>query len=237
MKRTPGREQSCVVCYAGEGAFSEGDAHAGLNMASVLGGPIVFFARNNGFAISTPSSQQYKGDGIASRGPGYGIDTVRVDGNDPVAVYVACQEARRRAVDGQKAVLVEAMSYRVGHHSTSDDSSAYRSAANVESVKKLDSPLFRLRGYLVSRGLWSDEHEARAQAEHKAAIRSAFQKAERDKKPALAHLFGDVYKHLERPQREQVNELKRLVEKWGSSKDWAKELEKFDGGAAAFLKH
>lgn len=73
---------------------------------------LIYFCRNNGFAISTPAAEQYAGDGIASRGPGYGMDTIRVDGNDALAVYSAMKEARRRAVEGNKAVLVEAMSYR-----------------------------------------------------------------------------------------------------------------------------
>ncbi|GAA6040963.1 hypothetical protein JCM8097_000514 [Rhodosporidiobolus ruineniae] len=245
-------EAGCVVCYAGEGAASEGDWHAGLNMASVLGGPIVFFVRNNGFAISTPSSQQYAGDGIASRGPGYGIDTLRVDGNDPLAVLVGCREARRRAVQGQKPVLVEAMSYRVGHHSTSDDSSAYRSPADVSSVQKLDSPLFRLRQYLESlpppspsspsssssdgegAAWWSDAKDAQVKAEAKKAVLAAFSAAERQPRPPLSEMFTDVFASLERPQREQRAELKRLVGKWGGAHEgWRRELGRFEGGAGA----
>ncbi|KAK4699566.1 2-oxoisovalerate dehydrogenase E1 component alpha subunit, partial [Phenoliferia sp. Uapishka_3] len=238
LKRTPGRENSCVVCYMGEGASSEGDFHAGLNMASVLGGPVIFFVRNNGFAISTPSSQQYHGDGIAARGPGYGIETVRVDGNDPLAVYIACVEARKRAVEGQRPILIEAMTYRVGHHSTSDDSSAYRSAAAVESIKKLDSPLFRLRRYLesLSPPLWSSTLEESTKAADKKKIMIAFSKAEGEKKPPLDSMWGDVYESLERPQREQREELKRLVRKWGETKAWKRELEKFEGGKEGFLK-
>ncbi|GAA6007595.1 thiamine pyrophosphate-dependent dehydrogenase E1 component subunit alpha [Rhodotorula paludigena] len=249
LKRTPGREKNCVICYAGEGATSEGDFHAGLNMAAVLKCPVVFVVRNNGFAISTPVAQQYAGDGIAARGPGYGIDTIRVDGNDPLAVYLACKEARKRAVDGQKPVLVEAMTYRVGHHSTSDDSSAYRSLSAVESVKKLDSPIFRLRRYLesLSPPRWSAERDAAVKDSSKRAILKEFSKAEKDKKPPLAEMFGDVFAPvegedkvgadgLERPQREQKEELKRLIEKWGETPAWKKELGKFEGGREAVLK-
>ncbi|GAA5981059.1 hypothetical protein JCM10908_003968 [Rhodotorula pacifica] len=250
LKQTAGREKSCVISYAGEGAASEGDFHAALNMASVLGGPLLYVVRNNGFAISTPSSQQYAGDGIAARGPGYGIETVRVDGNDPLAVYLACKEARRKAVEGQKPVLVEAMTYRVGHHSTSDDSSAYRSPSAVESVKKLDSPLHRLRKYLESSAfptpLWSGEYDTEVKTLAKKAILKEFSKAEKDKKPALGNMFGDVFAQrpmegegeggmggLERPQREQKEELKRLIGKWGETEAWKKELDKFEGGREA----
>lgn len=82
-------------------------------MASTIPSPTLFIARNNGFAISTPSSEQYYGDGIAARGPGYGVDTIRVDGNDVLAVLGAVREARRRCVDNGRAVLVEAMTYRL----------------------------------------------------------------------------------------------------------------------------
>lgn len=88
------------------------DFHAGLLLASTIPSPTVFIARNNGFAISTPSTEQFYGDGIASRGPGYGIDTVRVDGNDVLAVISAVKEARRRSLEQGRAVLVEAMTYR-----------------------------------------------------------------------------------------------------------------------------
>jgi 2-oxoisovalerate dehydrogenase E1 component alpha subunit len=83
-------------------------------LASTIPSPVLFIARNNGFAISTPSSEQYHGDGIASRGPGYGIDTIRVDGNDVLAVFDAVTEARKRCLDQGRAVLVEAITYRSG---------------------------------------------------------------------------------------------------------------------------
>ena len=83
-------------------------------MASVLGSPTVFFCRNNGFAISTPASEQYVGDGISARGPGYGVKTIRVDGNDVLAVLSATRAARELAIRSEKPVLVEAMTYRYG---------------------------------------------------------------------------------------------------------------------------
>jgi 2-oxoisovalerate dehydrogenase E1 component alpha subunit len=120
-------KQACTLCYFGEGAASEGDFHAGLNMAAVLNCPVVFVCRNNGYAISTPSSEQFKGNGIAARGVGYGIKTLRVDGNDILAVYSAAAAARKIAVQNNEPVLLEAMSYRLGAHSTSDDPRGYRS--------------------------------------------------------------------------------------------------------------
>lgn len=125
-----------VVCYFGEGAASEGDAHAGFNFSATLECPLIFFCRNNGYAISTPTNEQYRGDGIgkklqtwssaapnntfdslprffaAARGPGYGMLSIRVDGNDVFAVYNATKEARRRAVAENQPFLIEAMTYR-----------------------------------------------------------------------------------------------------------------------------
>ncbi|XP_037982405.1 2-oxoisovalerate dehydrogenase subunit alpha, mitochondrial [Motacilla alba alba] len=148
-----------VVCYFGEGAASEGDAHAGFNFAATLECPIVFFCRNNGYAISTPTSEQYRGDGIAARGPGYGLLSIRVDGNDVFAVYNATREARRRAVAENQPFLIEAMTYRIGHHSTSDDSSAYRSVDEVNYWDKQDHPISRLRLYLARRAWWDEQQE------------------------------------------------------------------------------
>ena len=88
------------------------DFHAGLMLASTVPSPVLYIARNNGFAISTPSTEQYNGDGIASRGPGYGMDTVRVDGNDILAVITSIREARKRCLEQGRPVLVEAMTYR-----------------------------------------------------------------------------------------------------------------------------
>jgi 2-oxoisovalerate dehydrogenase E1 component alpha subunit len=113
LKRDPARrDKNIAVVYFGEGAASEGDFHAGMLLASTIPSPTLFIARNNGFAISTPSTEQYYGDGIAARGPGYGIDTVRVDGNDVLAVLSAVREARKRCLASGRAVLLEAMSYR-----------------------------------------------------------------------------------------------------------------------------
>jgi TPP-dependent pyruvate/acetoin dehydrogenase alpha subunit len=113
LRRDPARRgKNCAAVYFGEGAASEGDFHAGMLFSSVIASPTLFIARNNGFAISTPSSEQYFGDGIAARGAGYGIDTIRVDGNDVLAVLSATRDARRRCVESGRGVLLEAMTYR-----------------------------------------------------------------------------------------------------------------------------
>lgn len=119
------QDDRCVVCYFGDGAASEGDFHAALNFAATLQCPVVFFCRNNGYAISTPVTEQLKGDGVVCRGPAYGMASVRVDGNDALAVFHATKVARELALEESRPVLVEAMTYREGHHSTSDDSTRH----------------------------------------------------------------------------------------------------------------
>ena len=145
-----GRKKIACV-YFGEGAASEGDFHAGLNFASTLEAPMIFFCRNNGYAISTPSREQFRGDGIASRAYGYDMPCIRVDGNDLAAVYAATKEARRIAVDECRPVIVEAMTYRVGHHSTSDDSTKYRSAEEINEARNFD-PIQRTFKFLERNG-------------------------------------------------------------------------------------
>jgi 2-oxoisovalerate dehydrogenase E1 component alpha subunit len=128
-------------------------------------------SRNNGYAISTPTSEQYRGDGIAGRGPAYGIASIRVDGNDTLAVYNATKAARHIAVNENRPVLIEAMTYRIGHHSTSDDSSAYRSVDEVRFWDSTDHPISRLRHYMVNQGWWDDAKEAEWKTKSKTKVR------------------------------------------------------------------
>ncbi|OCL08540.1 2-oxoisovalerate dehydrogenase-like protein subunit alpha [Glonium stellatum] len=202
-------------CYFGEGAASEGDFHGALNIAATRACPVIFVCRNNGFAISTPTADQYRGDGIASRGAGYGIQTIRVDGNDIFAVRKAIKEARRRALeDGGKPILVEAMAYRVGHHSTSDDSYAYRQKVEVEDWKRRDNPITRLRKWLEDRGLWDENKEKELRGKARKEILIAFDKAEKEKKPALRHAFTDVWETLTEEQKAHMNELRSVIERY-----------------------
>jgi 2-oxoisovalerate dehydrogenase E1 component alpha subunit len=216
-----------VACYFGEGAASEGDFHAALNMAATRSCPVIFICRNNGFAISTPSLEQYKGDGIASRGVGYGIDTIRVDGNDIFAVREATMEARKMALEGGgRPVLVEAMSYRVSHHSTSDDSFAYRAKVEVEEWKRRDNPIVRLRKWMERKGLWNEEMEKEERTKIRKKVLQEFSEAEKIKRPPLRALFEDVYEEITPEAHAQMAELKRIIEKYPKEYD----VNEFDGG-------
>ncbi|KAL3465988.1 thiamine diphosphate-binding protein [Aspergillus heterothallicus] len=225
--QNPDKSPSIVTCYFGEGAASEGDFHAGLNIAATRSCPVVFICRNNGYAISTPTLEQYRGDGIASRGVGYGIDTIRVDGNDIFAVYESMCEARRRALEnGGKPVLIEAMSYRVSHHSTSDDSFAYRARVEVEDWKRRDNPIIRLRKWLENEGLWNEDLEREARETIRKEVLREFGEAEREKKPPLRAAFEGVYEEITEEAKEQMAELKRILETYPEEYD----LRPYDGG-------
>lgn len=201
-----------VICYFGEGAASEGDAHAAFNFAATMECPVLMFCRNNGFAISTPTKDQYRGDGIAARGAGYGMTTVRVDGNDVFAVYNVTKRAREFAVKENKPVLIEALTYRVGHHSTSDDSTAYRPKEEAEHWTKYDSPINKLRMYMESKGLWDDSKNAAWIAEAKKNVMSTFGAAEKRPKPDWSEMFKDVYQKMPKHLIEQMTEMQKHVE-------------------------
>lgn len=109
-------KESVSVCIFGDGCSSTTDFHSGLNFAATLNCPTIFVCRNNGYAISTSVKDQYAGDGVISRAPGYGMAGIRVDGNDIFAVHAAVREARAYALEHKAPVLIEAMSYRQGHH-------------------------------------------------------------------------------------------------------------------------
>ena len=229
LRRTPERrDKSIAACYFGEGAASEGDFHAGMLLASTIPSPVLFIARNNGFAISTPAAEQYHGDGIASRGPGYGVDTIRVDGNDALAVLAATREARKRCLKGGRAVLMEVMTYRVGHHSTSDDSFAYRARSEVEDRKRVDNPIARFRLFLESQGWWNGEEEEELKTRLKAEVMKAFKKAESAPRPPLGEMFTDIYAgEMPWNLKEQREELKQLLNKYKDYDGYKKELAKF----------
>ena len=156
-------EDSVTVAYLGDGATSEGDAHEALNLASVFAAPCIFFVQNNHWAISVPVSRQQAGPSIAHRAIGYGMPGIRVDGNDPLACYAVTAEAAQRARAGRGPTLIEAVTYRMGPHTTSDDPTRYRSQTEVEHWAALD-PILRYRNYLRHVGVWTERLDERVQA-------------------------------------------------------------------------
>merc|ERR1711997_1132420 len=204
-----------VICYFGEGAAREGDAHAAFNFSATLECPIIFFCRNNGYAISTPVNEQYRGDGIAVRGPAFGMDTIRVDGNDVFAVYNATRAARDICIRENRPVLIEAMTYRIGHHSTSDDSSAYRSVDEVRYWDQKDHPITKFASYLIKKGLWDETKEAEWKESSRKGVMTAFAKAEKKLKPRWQEMFTDVYHDVPPHLKEQLNYMTSHLDTYG----------------------
>ena len=141
---------ACALAYFGDGSASEGDFHEGANLAAVYGAPAILFCQNNGWAISVPTRQQTVGE-IWKRAEGFGMPGVRVDGNDVLAVYRVTREAAERARSGGGPTLIEALTYRVGPHTTADDASRYRDDEEVERWRTFD-PIERYRTWLMASG-------------------------------------------------------------------------------------
>ncbi|UYG05816.1 thiamine pyrophosphate-dependent dehydrogenase E1 component subunit alpha [Halomonas sp. LR3S48] len=205
-------EGHCTITFFGEGAASEGDFHAALNMASVHKVPVIFFCRNNGYAISTPASEQFAADGIAPRAFGYRMHVIRVDGNDVLAVYRATQEARKIAVEMNQPVLIEAMTYRLAAHSSSDDPSGYRSRKEEEAWREKD-PILRMQRWLIDREWWSEEQEKELQDSLRREVLETMKRAEKRPPPPLESLVTDVYADVTPALQRQLDALKTHIRK------------------------
>jgi pyruvate dehydrogenase E1 component alpha subunit len=195
-----------ALVYFGEGATSSSDFHGGLNFAGVYRAPVVFFCRNNGWAISAPSQEQTASSSFAVKAEAYGMPGVRVDGNDVFAVVSVVREAVRRAARGEGPTLVEAVTYRTGGHSTSDDPDRYRPKDELAVWLRRD-PIDRLRRHLELTGGWSPEQERRFVQEVDSDFRAAVASAESVPPPPLESMFDDVYAALPWHLREQRDQL------------------------------
>ncbi|ALJ20695.1 pyruvate dehydrogenase (acetyl-transferring) E1 component subunit alpha [Microbacterium sp. No. 7] len=152
-----------AVAYFGDGATSQGDVNEAMVFASSFGAPVVFVCSNNHWAISEPVSVQARHP-IAGRAPGFGIPSVRVDGNDVIACTAAMRWALDHARGGHGPAFIEAVTYRMGPHTTSDDPTRYRSADEVEAWRRRD-PLTRLEAHLRARGAYDDAFAAEVERE------------------------------------------------------------------------
>ena len=197
-----------TLVYFGEGATSENDFHTGMNFAGVFKTPTIFFCQNNHWAISVPVERQTGAETIAIKAKAYGFEGVRVDGNDILAVYRAAKEAVEKARRGDGPTLIEAVTYRLGPHSSSDDPTRYRTRDELEAWQKRD-PVIRFRRYLEKKQLWSESDEKRAQEDTNREIDEAIKYAEAVARPALETLFTDVYADMPWHLEEQLDELQR----------------------------
>ncbi len=200
-----GHKKVCVG-YMGDGATSEADFHVALNFAAVMHVPAVFVCQNNQWAISTPGTSQTVSETIAIKGLGYGMESLRVDGNDVLAVYRAAKYAVDKARRGDGPTFLELLTYRVSAHTSSDDPSRYRDESVTEVWKAERCPLTRMRRFLASRG-WLDDAADKQMADAiEAEVRRAVAEQEAAGSPPSESLIEDVYETPTWRQREQLAE-------------------------------
>jgi pyruvate dehydrogenase E1 component alpha subunit len=166
-----------AITYFGDGATSEGDFHEAMNFAGVYRTPTVFFCQNNGWAISMSRERQTASETIAQKADAYGMPGVLVDGNDLLAVYSATREAVDRARRGEGATLIEAITHRMGAHTTADDAGRYRDDESLEDWRRRD-PVDRVRRHLQGAGSWTQHWEDEVTTAAAADIEAAVARAE-----------------------------------------------------------
>ncbi|WP_239639181.1 thiamine pyrophosphate-dependent enzyme [Halococcus hamelinensis] len=203
-------EDTVSMAYFGDGATSTGGTHEALNLAGALELPVLFFCQNNQYAISMPFSKQTKATTIAQKALAYGIDAIRVDGQDVLAVYDAVANAREHVRRGEP-VFVESVTYRLDAHTTSDDPTRYRDEEE-EAAWEENDPIERYQSFLEAEDLWSGiDHDAvvaEAEDEFDAALRTANEFEER----SIDDVFRYVYEKLPPELQRQLAEYKALLE-------------------------
>ena len=188
-------ENWVVAAFIGDGGTSEGDFHEALNFAAVFQAPVVFIVQNNGWAISVPTHKQMRVERIADKAKGYGMPGALVDGNDLVAMWQTAKEAVERARAGEGPTLIEAVTYRIAPHTTSDDPSRYRDEAETKEWVGRE-PVGRMRKALASLNLWDDAKEEALLGELRGELEAAAKKADQapDPKPweIVEHVFAEM---------------------------------------------
>ncbi|GAA4282776.1 pyruvate dehydrogenase (acetyl-transferring) E1 component subunit alpha [Brevibacterium daeguense] len=185
-----------VMTFIGDGGSSEGDFHEALNLAGVMKAPVVFVLQNNGWAISTPRSKQTAAESFAARGPGYGVPSILVDGNDLFAVHQAAAEAVDRAQSGGGPTLIETQTYRLGAHNTADDPTKYVDTEEKLTWEELD-PIPRVISYLKQQGAITDDAVADIEARNRAEVDRAVEALDEVGPPPAESLFQHVYSQMD----------------------------------------
>lgn len=204
-------EDAVAVTFGGDGSTSEGDFHEALNCAGVFGVKSVFVIQNNQWAISVPLHQQTASETLAQKAHAYGIPGIQVDGNDVLAVYVAANEAIERARRGDGPTLIEAVTYRLGDHTTADDASRYRPDGEVEEWQGRD-PILRLRRLLEERNLWDADQQEVLEEEAQSWVDDQIKKLEAMPPQAPEDIFTSMYEAMPPHLVEQLDQLRREVQ-------------------------
>lgn len=206
------KKDQLVYTFVGDGGTSEGDFHESLNFAGVWKVPVIFIVQNNQYGISTPFSMQTASDGIAIKSVAYGIKGIQVDGNDFFAMYKAIKESADYARKEQAPVLIEAITYRKGAHTTSDDPSKYRTKEEEEKWEPKD-PLNRLKAFLKAKKLWTEKDEENILEEYRKEVDRQFSEAEKYGPVKLEDVFKFTYGEMPQDLKNQMMEHEKFL-KW-----------------------
>ena len=202
-------KKEVTLVFFGDGATSEGDFHEALNFAGVHKLPIIFLCQNNQWAISTPTSKQTASKTIAQKAIAYGIEGVQVDGNDALAMYHATKKAKEDALKGIPT-LIEAVTFRVSDHTTSDDAKKYRDEKSVEQWNSKD-PILRVKKYFEKIGTWTKEYEIWLEEQNQKEVDEAIEKALNVKDRAPEDLFDNIFSKIIPELQEQKEFLLKEV--------------------------
>lgn len=205
-----------ALVYFGDGATSEGDFHEGLNFASVFQAPVIFFNQNNGFAISVPFSKQTHSKTIAQKAVAYDMEGIRVDGNDVFAVYEATLQAIQKARAGGGPTLIEAVTWRYGAHTTSDNPTKYRDQSENEKRREKYDPVSRVERFMKTNQIWDEDFET-VETAAMTEIDLAVESMERLSKqsPNVDYLFDYIYETSPWPIADQ--KAAHLAKRGGSA--------------------
>lgn len=205
------KEDSVVYAFVGDGGTSEGDFHEAVNFAGVWRVPVIFIIQNNQYGISTPVKVQTASESLAIKSIAYGVKGIRVDGNDFLAMYKALQESADICSKGEGPVLIEAVTYRKGAHTTSDDPTKYRTKEEEESWDIKD-PLKRLKSYLIKEKLWSEKMEEELLPQYKQEIDRQFVEAENFGEYKAEDVFMHHYAETPDDLKEQLSQYNRFLQ-------------------------
>lgn len=201
-------EKNCVLTTIGDGGTSKGDFYEAINVAGAWRLPLVTVIYNNQWAISVPRKLQTATRTLAQKGIAAGIESIQVDGNDIIAMYEVLDYAVKQA-RLQKPVLIEAISYRMGDHTTADDASRYRPSSELDSAKAKD-PILRLKMFLEQNNFWNDNLEKELLEEIKSEINQAVDNYLSMEKPKPTTMFDYLYQELPHAYQDQYQELENL---------------------------
>jgi len=201
------KEKSAAVCLRGDGATSKGDFYEAVNFAGVQKLPVVFVINNNQWAISVPLKLQTASETLAQKALAAGVPGEQVDGNDVLAVREVVDEALAAARDGAGPRVIEALTYRLGDHTTADDAARYRSPDEVQAQWRKE-PIARLRAYLVAQKAWSKVDEERLSAHCQEQVEAAVVRYLGTRARAAESMFDYLYAKLPDQLIAQRDELK-----------------------------